>query len=143
MVSQVFLNHFLRKFPGGYAEISPRPKVPTPVTLLYHWKFLEYLPRNTSFDAPHDVRGGNVRWSRYENMDMIFADYTPQNLNFKALARLANQLTHPDGKVALKDVVTVLGDPNEMVLNLKLGMTPMAVIHTSDYTQTACRMLPA
>jgi predicted nucleic acid-binding Zn finger protein len=74
---------------------------------------------------------------------MVFADNTSQYLNLKSLARLPNQFTNPEGKIALQHMVAVLGHPNEMVLNLGFCMTPLAIFHADNYTSTASRMLPA
>ena len=114
-----------------------------PVPLLYHREFLENLARNSPLDSPHDVSWRDIGWCRNQNVDMIFADNTTQNLNLELFTCLPNQFAHPQGEVSLQHMVAVLGYPNEMVLNLEFCMTALAIIHAGDYKPTASRMLPA
>ena len=143
MMCQIFLNHCFRQFSGGNAEISSRPEMTAPVPFLYHRKFLENFSSNPPLDSSHDVSGRDIGWCRNQDVDMILADDTSQNLNLELLTYLPNQFAHPQGEVSLKHMVAVLGYPNKMVLNLEFCMTALAIIHAADYKPTASRMLPA
>jgi hypothetical protein len=143
MMRQIFVNHFFREFSGGNAEISSRPEMTTPVSFLYHREFLENFSSNPPLDSSHDVSGRDIGWCRNQDVDMILADDTSQDLNLELFTCLPNQFAHPQGEVSLKHMVAVLGYPNKMVLNLEFCMTALAIIHAADYKPTASRMLPA
>ena len=53
-------------------------------------------------------------------MDMVLTDHTTQYLNLVPLACLADQLANPESNISDQHLVTVFGDPNEMVFDLVL-----------------------
>lgn len=140
MMGQIFLNHFLREFSGGNAEISSRREMATPVLLFYHWEFHENLSRNSPFGFPHDVNWIDIGWSRNQDVDMIFADNVTQNLDRELFTCLPNKYRDPSGQglPGVHDSDIWLPKRNGIVL-----LPWRAIIHAADYKPTASRMLPA
>ena len=76
-------------------------------------------------------------------MDMVPTDHTTQYLNLVPLACLTDQLANPESNISDQHLVTVFGDPNEMVFDLVLCVAALAVFHDREYKSAASRMLPA
>ena len=70
-------------------------------------------------------------------MHMVFTHNSTQYLNFKPLADLAHKFTNPQGKVTLKNLVTIFRYPYEVVLDLVLGVAATAVVHAHFLKATA------
>jgi hypothetical protein len=73
---------------------------------------------------------------------MILADMTTQNRDISGLTGLPDQFPGSHGYLARENVVTVLGDPDEVILHVINGMWPFPVLlahgspPTSDLTTT-------
>jgi len=76
-------------------------------------------------------------------MHMIFTDNTTQYLNFETFAGLSHEFPDSKGKVALQNVVTVLGYPNKMIFNLVASVASLTVFHAKYYKPASSKMLPA
>ena len=134
---KILLDHLFAELASGDAEVSPRPKMPSPVSLFHHRKFFKNLAGRSAFDASHYFRWRDVRRSGDQNVDMVFAHDSPQYLNLKSLTDLANKFANSQGKVALKYLVTVFRNPHEVVLDLVLGVAATAVVHAHFLKPTA------
>ncbi len=51
-------------------------------------------------------------------------------------------IPHSKGYIPLQHMITILGHPNKMILDLELCMTPSFIFHAYDYKPTAIKMLP-
>ena len=91
MMLKVILDHFVGNLSRRNTEISPGPKMPTPVPFLDHGEFLEQFGESPPFDPSHDFAWSHYRRRRHENMDMILAEHPAENPNFKGIAGLADQ----------------------------------------------------
>src|SRR5665811_956524 len=76
MMLQILFNHFFRHLPNCGAEISPCPKMSSPISLLQMWKLLEQSTCRIAFDPPHNLTGCHSGRSTHQNMHMILANYT-------------------------------------------------------------------
>ena len=68
---------------------------------------------------------------------MVFADNASQYLNLKPFADLAYKFAYSQGKVALKNLVTIFRYPHEVVLDLVLGVAATTVVHVHFLKATA------
>ena len=126
---QIVFNHLIGDLPNGGANIPARPKMSSPVSLFHVWKLLEQKARSPSFDSPHDSAGGHSRRSTDQNRDIIFAHYAFYNPYLKRFAGLSHQLSDSFCYVTTQHLVTLLGDPNKMVLNWVNRMAAVSIIH--------------
>jgi len=92
MLFEVTLNHLVSDLPRCGTEISPGPKVSSPIPFLDDGEFLEQLGRGPPFDPSHDFTCSHGWRSRYEDVNMIFADHTADDPDFEGITRLAHQL---------------------------------------------------
>ena len=76
-------------------------------------------------------------------MDMVLTDHTTQYLNLVTLASLTDQLANSESNISDQHLVTVFGDPNEMVFDSVLCVATLGVFHDREYKSAASRMLPA
>lgn len=137
MMRKVLLDHFFGKFTSCDAEVSSRPEMSSPVPLFHHGKFFKYFAGRSPFDAPHDFRWSDLRGSGNQYVDMVFADNASQFLNLKPFANLAHKFSDPQGKIALKNLVSIFRDPYEVVLDLVLGVAATSVVHVHFLKATA------
>ncbi len=142
MMFKILLNHIFCQFSRGYAKIPPSPKMFTPISLFQMWKLLKNFPRHTPLNSAHDIRRGNIWWCRTQNVNMILADNTTQNVNFKPLTGLSDEFSHSQSNIPLQYVVSVLRHPNKMIFYFVLCMTVLPIVHAKDYKTTAGKMLP-
>jgi len=143
MMLKIFLNHIFSQFSRGYAKISPSPKMFTPISLFQMRELLKNLPRYSPLDSAHYIRWRNIRWRRTQNVNMILADNTSQNVYFEPLTSLPDKLSHSQSNISLQYVVTVLRHPNKMIFYFVLCMTVLPIFHAKQYKTTAGKMLPA
>ena len=74
---------------------------------------------------------------------MILTDHSSQDLDLVALAGLANKFPHPYRQVPYQHPIAILGDPNEMVLDLVFGVAILAIFHDRQYKSAANRIRSA
>src|SRR5512141_416844 len=135
--------HFLCEFSRCYTKVTPSPKMSSPISLLYQWKFLENLLGHPPLDPAHDIIRRKIGRCRDQDMHMIFTYNTPQNLDFKPLTCLPDKLAHSQSCISLQYMVAVFGDPDKMVFDFEFGMASLSIIHVGNYRPTASKMLPA
>ena len=92
------------------------------------------LRSTSSFDPPHYITRWYMRWRWQQQVHMIFANDTLQNVYFESFATLSDQLSGAKPNISLQHRVTILRDENKMVLNLKNCMTTVSIVH--------CPLLP-
>ena len=109
----------------------------SPVPLLNLRKFFKYLAGCFAFDPTHDLGWRYFRRSGDLDVNMVFAHNSSQYLNFKSLADLAHKISNSQGKVALKNLVTVFRYPYEVVLDFVPGMAATSVVHANFLNSTA------
>jgi hypothetical protein len=143
MMGQIFMYHFLREFSRCYTKVTPSPKMPPPISLLYQRKFLKNLSGHPPLDPAHDIRGRNIGRCGDQDMHMIFTHNTPQYLDFKPLTRLPDKLPHSQSYIPLQHMIAVFGDPDKMVFDFEFSMAALSIIHVGNYRPTASKMLPA
>lgn len=65
-------------------------------------------------------------------MYMIFADNASQYVYLKPLTGLTDELSYAKRQVPLQQMISVLCHPYKVIFNLKLGMTPLAIVHAEE-----------
>jgi len=135
MVLQIRLDHFFSQLTGCYTKIAACPKMPAPVPFLYLWKLLEYLRRGMTLDPTHQFRRRYRRWRRYQNMHMISAHNTTDDLNLESFAYLTYQFTNSIRQITSQQMVSIFGHPHKMVFNLIFGMASITIFHANCIIQ--------
>ena len=143
MVRKVLFNHFFRQFSCCHTKEPPCPKVSAPISLLYLRKLCKYLVRCPPFYHPHNVRGWNIGGRWYQDMDMVFAHNTPQNLYLESFTNLADKFPDTKCQIALQQMVAIFRDPHKMVLNFILGMASLSIIHPNVIIQLLAESYPS
>jgi hypothetical protein len=77
------------------AKIAPAPEMASPVPFAQFGKLHLHSVGRTSFDTPHKVTDGNVRWYSDEHVDMLFGQNARYDLNAKLLADLLDDRSYP------------------------------------------------
>jgi len=134
---KILLDHLFGQIAKCDAEVYPHPKMSSPGSHFFHWECFKDINGRSAFDTTHYFRWRDVRWSRDQNVNMVFAHNSPQHLNLIALTYLAQKIGNSQGKIAMKRLVTVLRYPHEVVLNLVLGVVAKSVFHARLVNPTA------
>ena len=142
MVLQVDLDHLFGQFPGRHAKIAPGPEMPPPVPLLHMRKFLKHLARCPPFNPTHDLAGRQRRGRRHQQVDMVFADDPPQNMDLQLLTDLPDQLPYAQRQIALQHPIAIFGRPDKVILDLIFGMTAFSIVHRPKIRQPLAESEP-
>ena len=129
MMLQILFNHFFRHLPNCGAEISPCPKMSSPISLLQMWKLLEQSTCRIAFDPPHNLTGCHSGRGTHQNMHMILANYSAHDPYLKRFTNLTNHCSNSFSNIPCQNLIAVFRHPNKMILNLKNRMTAIPVVH--------------
>ena len=86
---QVFLNHFFRHLSRGDTKVTACPKVSAPVALAQLRERLKQFGRGPSLDPPHDFAWNPIGRHGNQDIDVILAHHTLENLDLEGFAGLA------------------------------------------------------
>ena len=120
MMPQILFNHLFRHLSNWGAEISPRPKMSPPISLLQMWKLLEQSTCRITFDPPHNLTGCHGWRGTHQNMHMILANYTAHDPYLKRFTNLTNHCSNSFSNIPCQNFIAVFCHPNKMILNLRI-----------------------
>ena len=126
---QILFNHLFCHLPNGGAEISPRPKMSPPISLLQMRKFFKQPTCRIAFDPPHNLTRRHSGWGAHQNMHMILADNPAHYPDLERFTHLTNHGSNSFSNIPCQNLVAVFCHPNKMVLNLKNRMATIPVVH--------------
>src|SRR5947209_536766 len=106
--------------PRAGHEEPPRPEVPAPTELLQVAELLHQVPRTLPLDPLHQVARRDVRRAGDEQVDVVTADVTLEDLDLQLRTDHPNELAEPDADVASKELLAVLRDPHQVQLDVAL-----------------------
>ena len=132
MMLQILFNHLFRHLSNWGAEISPRPKMSPPISLLQMRKFLKQPTCRIAFDPPHNLAGCHSGWCTHQNMHMIFANHPAHYPYLERLTHLTNHCSNSFSNIPCQNLVAVFCHPNKVVLNLKNRMAAIPVVHDTS-----------
>lgn len=124
---QILLYRFISHLPHCGAKITAGPKISTPISLFQVRELFEQIARSSSLDLPHDFAWGHSWRCTHQYVHMIFAHDTFDNPYLKGFACLPHQVSHSFGYFILQHFITILRNPNKMLLNL---VTRMVTTHS-------------
>ena len=114
VVFQVLLHHFFREVARAPGSVANCPEMLAPVPA-FEFRILELeYSGGPPFEAFDQVTDGFRRWILNVHVYVIFADYTFENLDVFGITDLDDQFTAAHFDVALQDVVTILGYPDQV-----------------------------
>ena len=128
---QILIYHCFRHLAYRDTEVSSRPEMPAPISLLQMRKFLKQLARCAALYSSHDFAGCHVRRTTHQNMHMIFTHDSFDYPDFKGFACLSHQVSDSNRHIPVQHFVSVLRYPHKVVLNLKNCMTSVSVFHAA------------
>ncbi len=76
-------------------------------------------------------------------MNVISADNAAHDVDLKLGTGLTDKLSDAQGNIPLQYMISILGYPNKMVLDLEFCMTVLPIAHAKHYKTTTGKMLPA
>lgn len=120
--------------PNCRAKVPSRPQVLSPVTLLQVRKLFLQQPRGAPFEVLHHLRRTQARRARHQQVDVVFAHVTFQNLDVTAHAALSDEFPRPLRYLSPQHVVAVLRDPHKVVLDVIERVRPPAIFSHQNIT---------
>ena len=132
MMPQILFNHLFRHLSNWGAEISPRPKMSPPISLLQMRKFLKQPTCRIAIDPPHILAGCHIGWCTHQNMHMIFANH-PRSLSVSRTSHTPDEpLLELVQQHPLSKPCSGILSPKQSVLNLKNRMAAIPVVHDTS-----------
>ena len=113
MMLQILFDHLFRHLAYRGTKVPPRPKMPTPVSLLHVRKLFKQLARRPTFDPPHDLAWRHSRRTTHQNMDVILTHYPFHHPDLECLTPLSYQLPYPLRYGSAQYLVTVFRHPHK------------------------------
>jgi len=132
LVWQILFAQLFRHLSNRGTKVPASPKVPSPVWLFQYRKLFEQLAGDAAFDPAHELARRHIGRGRDEDEPMILADDPLWDLGLDDLTGLPDQLPHTERNIPGEDLVTVLGDPDNMVLDVAYGVTAISIIHSTS-----------
>ena len=124
----ISFNLLLRDGPHRAAKIATCPQVLPPVTFLERGELILQFVRRRAFQVLHDLRW-TERWrTGHHHMYMVGAEMAFHNRDFTAHTDLSDDVACAFGDLAPQHLVTVFGDPHQMILNVVHGMRSLAIV---------------
>ena len=116
LLLDVFHHHLIGHISRAGRKIAPSPKMPSPKLTIQRLELHQNLTRGSSLNRLEQLADGNVRWKRYENVNMIPGNVSFENFNVFGLTNLSHQLPQPRSYFACQNRLALLGNPNQMIL---------------------------
>ena len=132
MQPNVLPNDLVGNVSRGRDKIPTSPKMAAPIQLAEMFELHQQLTRRLSLHVLHDLTGRQVRRSRHQDMDMVFANVPLQNLDFVGPADLTHQIPQADRNRPHKNGFAVLCCPHKMKLDVKTrvsGCSPFEAVY--------------
>jgi hypothetical protein len=133
MMLKASLDHLIRYLTRCSTEISSRPKVPSPLSLLNLREFFKKLCSTSIFYSAHYFTRSHCRRSRHKYVNMVFAHYTAYYPDLKCLTCLPDQFSNPKGYITLQHLITILCNPYKMIFNIKYRVASISIIHKPSF----------
>ena len=125
------------------AEVAPCSDTTTPKPLAQVWKLREEPIGTFALHPLDQATDRDVRRNRDHDMDMIRGDMPLQDIDTRLLALFTDNGPDPFGHLTAQDLVTVLGDPDDMEVDGKRRMGAMAIVtHTPQSTENLLKLPP-
>jgi hypothetical protein len=122
------------------AEVPSCPEVPSPISLLQMRKLVLQHLRRPSLQVLHHPGWTQTRWTRYQQMHMVFAHVPSQYLDVPTHAALPDQFPCPFSDRTSQHVVAVLRHPHKVVLDIVDRVRPCAILnHTLPSFLARCQ----
>ena len=128
LIVDVLLDHLVRDVAAGDGEIASCPEVASPEGLADGGEEGEELVGAFPFEALHEVGNGEVRRVGGEEVDMIDRHFPRDDLDVLLLADLTDEIPDFFPHLPVEHLLTVLGDPDEVDLEVVLAVGSGAVV---------------
>ena len=124
----VGFNLLLRDGTFCAAKIAARPQLLSPIAFLERGELILQLVRRRAFQVLRDLRW-TERWrTGHHHMPMVGAQMAFHNRDFTAHTDLSDDVACAFGDLAPQHLVTVFGDPHQMILNVVHRMRSLAIV---------------
>ena len=136
LMFNIFHNRFIRHVAARCNEISPSPKMATPILFLNMPKLLQDLSGCSTLYPLHNFTWRQVRRTRQQKVNVIARHRSLQDLNFQSLTRFANQIANTKSDRADQNRPAILCHPYKVKLDIKTTMcTGSVVFHSRQYNK--------
>jgi len=137
LLFDVLLDDFIGHVAARHAEVPSGPHVPPPELLAQVRELTHQLVRTLPFQHLQQPTNRDLRWNRDEQMHVIFRDVPLDDRDFLITANFADQFPQPRAHFPGHDWLAVLGDPNQVQVNLEGRVRAAPVIlHAAESSMT-------
>ena len=136
LLFDVLLDDFVGDVPRTDAKVSARPHVAAPELLSQMWELVHHFVRSLPFEHLEQPTNCDLRWDAHEQVHMIFRDVSLDDGDLLVTAYFTNQFSEPSANFACHDRLTVLGNPDQMQVNLECSVRAAPVIFHGDASYT-------
>ena len=116
LLFDILLDCFFRDLSCGSTKITYRPKVLTTELFLQLREFHLQFSGALSFQVLNDSRYCHVWWNTQKQVDVVRTDRSLEDIYFVCGANLPDDLPRAVSDVIFEDFLTILGDPNYVIL---------------------------
>jgi len=97
------------------AKVAKFPEISAPIALLQFWVFLLHSIRRAAVHAPDHITDRKLRRDRYHHMDAVTGKDIFDNLDAQLFANLTYDILYSYPNLALKHLVAIFGDLNDVI----------------------------
>ena len=128
---------------NGADKIASRPKMISPVRFLLHlWLAFEQFYRKFTFHYPHHIRNRNLRWNRYNKMNVVILYTHFLNFTFFPFTQHLYIFFYQLFDFSFQDSKPVFRHPYNVILALVNDMRQFLVLTHVTNIGIADRTLP-
>jgi len=132
----ILLDNLVSHITAATAEISPRPKMTSPIRLAQMRILAQQFVRRLSFELLHKTANGYLRRDGYKKMDVVFGYMTLDDINVFSLTDLSDHIAYSIRYRAFQNLLTIFRDPYHMQMDRKNCMRAMTVcVHGKNLTK--------
>lgn len=119
LLLDVLRDDFVGDVAARHAEVPTRPHVPAPELLPQVRELVHQFVRTLPFQHLEQPADGHLRRDRNEQVHVILRDVPLHNRDLVVAAYLADQLPEPQPNFTRHHRLAVLGDPDDVQVNLE------------------------
>ena len=136
MVVNILVNNIIGHIATGRAKVAPTPEVIAPVFFLQLRKFHLHFARASPFGFLDKFAHWYVRGNTTEDVYMIARHHTVEYLYMHFIGHLRNQSANSLLQRPPKYLVTIFGDPYQVIAMVVRRMAALTVLRHNHKTTT-------
>src|SRR5262249_29934481 len=143
LLRNVRFDHLVGHVPTAAAEIASGPDMAPPKPFPQVWNLRQKAVGAFAFHPLDQATDGDVWRDGDHHMDMICRDMPLQNIDSRFLTLFAHNGAHSFRHFTAQHLMAILGDPDNMQVNRKDGVGPMAIVtHAPQSTKNLLKLPP-